>query len=320
MEDKLVQSHKIFEEEWCEKSVMSLADWRWAANMGFWDPGLRCWNESMGGMSAYLKQRDDRRSKRLRRNSRPTKQPTGQNDTYTEARIEQMSNASDTSRQELDSALTTGSRLLLIMTRHGWGHHAVRRYWNGGYQADSVMRLFHDLPLPLRSVIREVLDSAQVCADAGLQHHATNAKGYDEVSPLHPEPALGEWEQDLTHAFVERRFDPATQACIGTAANTRAAALLGMRLNELLARLNQGDLPLPLMPLDAVAVFLHSLGTSRDRVATKTSGLRRLQRPWRLGWEQNRSWCAAMAQRTLTSTVASSRPVLPTLYSQRHFT
>ena len=43
---------------------MSLADWRWAAKRGYWDPQLRKWNEELGGMKAYLAQRDMRREQR----------------------------------------------------------------------------------------------------------------------------------------------------------------------------------------------------------------------------------------------------------------
>jgi hypothetical protein len=40
---------------------MNTADWRWAAHKGFWDPHCRSWNEEMGGMKAYILQRNQRR-------------------------------------------------------------------------------------------------------------------------------------------------------------------------------------------------------------------------------------------------------------------
>ena len=70
------------------------------------------------------------------------------------------------------------------------------------------------------------------------------------------------------HAFFELRFDPNTQVRVGVTANTRAASLLGMQLQELLDRLERYDVPLPLGPLDAVAMFLHALSAARDDVDT----------------------------------------------------
>jgi hypothetical protein len=46
---------------------MNTADWRWAADKGFWDPLLRCWNENLGGMKAYIAQRNHRRAARAAR-------------------------------------------------------------------------------------------------------------------------------------------------------------------------------------------------------------------------------------------------------------
>ena len=48
-------------------NVMNTADWRWAAEKGFWDPRRRCWNEELGGIKAYLAQRNKRRAVRAAR-------------------------------------------------------------------------------------------------------------------------------------------------------------------------------------------------------------------------------------------------------------
>jgi hypothetical protein len=45
-------------------NAMNTADWRWAADKGFWDPLLRRWNENVGGMKAYIAQRNQRRAAR----------------------------------------------------------------------------------------------------------------------------------------------------------------------------------------------------------------------------------------------------------------
>jgi hypothetical protein len=271
-------------------SKMSLADWRWAAQRGFWNPDLRQWNEEMGGITAYIEQRDKRRMKRLSRQPRCPK-VSGLNVGNGHSRSAQRFSAAElkaskwstapasmqskgsgffNNANESELGLTTGSPLLMIMARNGWGHHVARRFWNAGYDKDAVTYLYDGLPPSIRSSIRKVLDAAQLCADCGLQCGRADVE--DCTTPLRSsqaDTAMIEWEKDNVHAYLERHFDPETQECIGAAANSRAAALLGMRREELLARLERGDVPLPLPPLDAVAVFLHALGTSRDAVTTK---------------------------------------------------
>jgi hypothetical protein len=77
-----------------------------------------------------------------------------------------------------------------------------------------------------------------------------------------------EWEHDAVHAFFEFNFDPETQKRLGAAANARAGSLIGIDHKQLLLRLEQHDVPLPLGPFDAVAMFLHALGAARDDVTT----------------------------------------------------
>ena len=89
-------------------SQMSLADWRWAATRGYWNPLLRCWNEAVGGKSAYLLQRDEGRDKR--RNRRP--------------RADKVFS----SVSELASCISSGNEfslsrdplLLTFISKHGW--------------------------------------------------------------------------------------------------------------------------------------------------------------------------------------------------------
>jgi PAS domain-containing protein len=67
------------------------------------------------------------------------------------------------------------------------------------------------------------------------------------------------WEEDSTHAFILATFEPATMRRTAISANPRAAALLGMHREELLARYAQHDVPLALPPLDALRHLLHAL-------------------------------------------------------------
>ena len=79
----------------------------------------------------------------------------------------------------------------------------------------------------------------------------------------------GSWEHDAVHAFTCIDFAPATQERVAVNANARAAELLGMRHEELLARYAQHAVPLALPPLDVLCGFLHSLLTAYDEIATR---------------------------------------------------
>jgi hypothetical protein len=141
--------------------------------------------------------------------------------------------------------------LLSFMLRHRWSHLAVRRYWTLGYQAEPIIALFHTLPRRLRSAIAQALDAVQRCPNSA------DIEPSDAEDPA-ARAACG-WEDDDLHGFVSAEFDPVSQARVRVAANARAAALLGMHLEELLARYARRDVPLALPPIDAMRAFLHSL-------------------------------------------------------------
>jgi hypothetical protein len=166
-------------------------------------------------------------------------------------------------------SLDTDQPLLDFMIQHGWDCHAVRRYWTAGNQAGPIMRAFTELPPALRDAIGGAIDSAQLSAISTAQYMAatSTAPSVAKHSPQHYQNySAGQWEHDSVHAFLELLFDPKTQARVGAAANTRTASLLGMSHAELLTRLEKCDVPLPLGPLDAIALFLHALGAARDAV------------------------------------------------------
>ena len=103
---------------------MSLADWRWAAKRGFWDPVLRCWNEELGGKQAYLTQRDMRREKRKNRKRRTQKAST-----------EFMTCGLSTGEFSLSSDPT----LINFMARHAWDQPHSLRY--GKHDVQIFLRL-----------------------------------------------------------------------------------------------------------------------------------------------------------------------------------
>ncbi len=68
-------SDKSWENKMSMQSIMNTADWRWAAVKGFWDPLRRCWNDEMGGMNAYISQRNQRLAIRKARKQRTLSVP-----------------------------------------------------------------------------------------------------------------------------------------------------------------------------------------------------------------------------------------------------
>jgi hypothetical protein len=150
------------------------------------------------------------------------------------------------------------SLLLSFMDRQKWAYAVVRRRWSIGYKAGPIIALFNAIPLRLRSAIAAAIAAVQRGTDA------------DPPEPSHECAADdAEWEQDAVHGYMRARFDPATQACVHLAANARAAALLGLRREELLARFARCDAPLALPPLDAVRAFIHGLRDVGAAAATR---------------------------------------------------
>ena len=122
-----------------------------------------------------------------------------------------------------------------------------------------------DPPIVLSSAIREAVRAAELSAECASAANPTLFH-FDRYAER-PTDEVASWEQDGDLGFLELRFNPVSQVRIGAAANIRGAALLGMGRADLLAQLNGGGAPLPLAPLDAIAVFLHALGNAGNATA-----------------------------------------------------
>ena len=284
---------EISDDAQCTIDKMCLADWRWAANKGYWDCARQCWNEDLGGMQAYLVQRNlrraenfDRQSRRLERTrnkiSNPKRRLAPRKGSKPDSDFYQAPSSGHAAYLHgsagvdwfppltVDTCVGAGP-LLDFMFKHGWGHMAVRCIWSAGFQAETVIRIFNELPPSLRAAITEAINSAQICSACAAKHcnddfangHITEKSSQEQVEFLE-----AEWERDSALACFELSFDPETQVRIGAVANTRAATLLGTDRLELLALMEKHDVPLPFGPLDAVAVFLHDLSAARDSVDT----------------------------------------------------
>ena len=129
------------------------------------------------------------------------------------------------------------------------------------------------MPIIFSSAIREALDTARLCADYAAAANRPCLRLENVTLDQYEEEAASaaELEPDVESelGILELQFDPNTHARFGTATNARAAALLGMDWTDLRARLESDDAPLPLTPLDAVAVFLHALGTAGEATAVR---------------------------------------------------
>jgi hypothetical protein len=263
---------------------MNTADWRWAAQKGFWDPHSRCWNEEMGGMKAYVLQRNERQNlRKTKRSSRKLQEIThayqgGSNLITTDITSEpsqilllhSYKRSKHCPSDKLDREICVGrpltsmgqgrshacpcdsNILLSFMMRHRWAHLAIRRHWTVGYQPEPIIALFHSLPRRLRSAIAEALDSVQRCSDNVVYEPSEVSEAKD------PDKAAYTWDGDDVHGFVCTAFD-SLQARVRVAVNARAAALLGMHREELMLRYARRDVPLALPPVDALRAFIHGL-------------------------------------------------------------
>ena len=278
--------------------AMTTADWRWAAEKGYWDANRRCWNEEKGGKEAYLAQRNERvaaRAARLQRSLRKKSGSALQNkdemeDSHSKQQISSYSMANDRDvdricvANEVEIKLRPSSAFelvrpcLLVETMgHFWPQLICRKYWTRGYQAEPILEIFQALPMELRSIMSEALSAVERCAEAehGIplppnssppvlaMYGSTGGGGMDGAA------AERRWDDDTEHGFIRVRLDPTTQDCVAVAANHRAAALFGMQRGELLSRFAAHDAPLGLAPLDAVRAFLHGLCVARDHCVTR---------------------------------------------------
>jgi hypothetical protein len=234
-------------------NTMSTTDWRWASQKGYWDPQRRCWNEDMGGMAAYIHQRNQRRDARKKRERGNA---TEGREFGINPKQRKTSSKSSTVVGILKNPATLllgaagefrNNPLLALMLQNNWGHHVVRRFWTIGYQVQPIVDMFNELPAGLQTALGEAMAAAQRFANTckfAVPSCPDENNNMDVV----------EWEEDSTHAFIVATFHPLNQRRTAISANSRAAALLGMHREELLARYAQHDVPLALPPLDGAAL------------------------------------------------------------------
>jgi hypothetical protein len=281
-----MDSSKDYQYSDINNNGMTTADWRWAAVKGFWDPLRRCWNEDIGGKDAYIAQRNQRRAKRkvLQRATAPTihnsdRECCSVGHFYGPA-VSLKRTRYDLSQPVPIPTYPAAPSLLSQTLGNFWPHSVCRRYWSLGYQAEPILQIFHHIPTELRDSIGETLGAIQEYADAYCRYApcATRASLLCPVEVLDAEHSAfgaecggraGPWEHDAVHAFIRIDFAPTTLERIAYDANSRAAEMLGMRREELLARYEQHAVPLALPPLDAVCSFLLSLRSAYDEVTTQ---------------------------------------------------
>ena len=211
-------SHAITQNNDCFRT--NLTDWRWPAKQGCWIPELCSWNSEIGKMNGHMQQSDEYRAQTLCRQPRAAKAASIASERFLHG-IEEVNpfkrklnlieaNALSHGRRLNDETLALGTPLLRAMATRGWGHFAARRYWNAGYRAEPVLRLFDEMPPPLRAAIAGALDAAQLCADCAAHAGASDA-GPQSPSPAQQCTQWEAWKEDAVHGTIERLFDPATQ-------------------------------------------------------------------------------------------------------------
>jgi hypothetical protein len=171
---------------------MCLAYRRWAASKGYWECVSQCWNEDLGGIQAYLVQRNlrhaenfDRKSRRLERTRNKTLNPRrrlapqkrrGAPDHFYQAPSSGQaaylhgSAGVDWFPPLAPYSCVGSGPLLEYMFKNGWGHLAVRSLWRAGFRAETVVCIFNDLPPSLRTAITKAINSAQISAACAAKH------------------------------------------------------------------------------------------------------------------------------------------------------
>ena len=266
-----------------DEKQMSTADWRWAAYKGYWDPKSKRWNDALGGLNAYILQRNARLLRRSNRKPRifstipETKRQKFQDESIGAtgsssgqgtgpALCQKSKGINLLCRNVIDSSIYREPqsacvlRLVDFMKRKGWAPPSLMRFWAKGFDPGEIMALYYALPLRLESAIRELIDYTSSLPDLSQRSSEYAESSFEEPKVLIPDEERLAWEADGQHAFIQLDFCPDQQRVRRAFANTRAAELLlGCSREELLARLSEQRLPLPLPPVDAIRAFIYAL-------------------------------------------------------------
>ena len=152
------------------------------------------------------------------------------------------------------------------MTFDGWNQIHARYLWSFGYQAGGILRIMRNLPLPLQSSLRSLLDSLDtysrdltcrlfqasridysISRDQVHFHNAGDIFKCVEKYQLDAEYDLG---------IIDIEFDPETQRRRRVRFNTVTGRIWGMQMQDLLQRFAHHDVPIPYTELDALRVFV----------------------------------------------------------------
>ncbi len=93
-----------------------------------------------------------------------------------------------------------------------------------GFQAEPVLKIYHQLLTALCDAIGEALDAIQNYADA----HPRHTPRTDPAAEPECQRRAGAWERDDVHAFIHVDFAPDSHESVAIHANACAAELLGM--------------------------------------------------------------------------------------------
>lgn len=210
--------------------TMNTADWRWAADKGFWDPIRRCWNEELGGKKAYMEQRNQRRAARAARQRRITDKEVN-NSTAVDRKLRIKKRPKPLYTTEILKARTLSDVVPRSTASQGcpvpfaacsipnkfncdgldeaelqkrpaaitrvmqkvvahWPELICRRYWTSGHQEETLLAIFDELPSELRSAIGDAIRAAQRFADAEQQFIRAAAAYGDSKSILESAAAV----------------------------------------------------------------------------------------------------------------------------------
>ena len=248
---------------------MSLVDWRWAAEKGFWSRERHCWIEETGGKAAFLLQR----AMKCRKRPKSTDN-TSRNLKAICMRMDLMPWSNPSAVDEINHHnATCGDKR---------ANAFLRRFWAPAYRPHDVIRLLKQLPPRLCCILDQRLqqlwndhDSVARRSQPFRPPEQEGGGAFDTICAaareqvMAAEPAI--WDEDGSGSgFLA--FDFAPDAVSDGVAmeqptvtiNRRAAALLGLPHADTAALLARGAAAAAVPDLDLVRLLLADLDRPAD--------------------------------------------------------
>ena len=160
----------------------------------------------------------------------------------------------------------------------GWAHFPLKHFWNIGYQAHSIIKIFIKLPPRLNLALMSFCNALHYLAQDStkalefkllLSGCDCDIAGFYYVGHYRHSDDVHFWEEEHQYGLISIDFDPVNQSRKSFEVNTRAAHIWNMGRAELINRFQACDVPLLLTELDWIRSFSAYLATYFDDTVTQ---------------------------------------------------